>query len=56
MTLVLSSWYWIPLVISYASGHTEVVADLYHPNALAGDPLQILTAEAISSMCYASSA
>jgi Arabinofuranosyltransferase A C terminal len=43
IAFVLASWYLVPLLAAYHSGHPDVVADTYRSGTLAADPLQLLT-------------
>ena len=43
VAFVLASWYIIPLVHGYLTGHPEVVADQYLTSSLAVDPLRLFT-------------
>jgi hypothetical protein len=40
---VVASWYIVPLVLAYAGGHKEVVADLYLSTGLVTDPFTVLS-------------
>lgn len=42
--LVVASWYIVPLVVAYGSGHAQVVADEYRAAGLVTDPLQLVDA------------